>query len=302
MPERKLEDELDIKFYSVLISLPREEKKEDRTRHLITKEKIPKEIYSLVVKAIFSEINKDITNKSAMNIKAERIPKFDEKKKETKFFFIDGLKHNNLSEWDVFSENFADEYAEVTSARKAALIMICFELNGTKCSLLLRYNLDDRIKLGARDIESAKQILGSDSTKSALYPSINAFLVFNSNFVKVYQKYPPAKYFVKALGLGTKTTGLESEIDEELSVKYAEKLTLTQFLSELIRIIKQKEKEFPGVDIKKSIRLTSDAAQLNTEIKYIDKSGAIDVNDNCSIRIENEKIIVKYYNEEFVFS
>ena len=180
--------------------------------------------------------------------------------------------------------------------------MMRFDVEDIKCISLYRHDLDDRIKLGAEDIESAKKILSEKCTKSAIYPSISSTLNPKKDYVKVYQK-SPSNYFVDFIGLENTTVDLIGKIDRALFKKYKDKeLTLQQLISELQKLITEYEKS-TGVSINKNIRFNiGTATKLSTLIDNIGKSVKVDiVNGKCIINIEDLMFELKYHRKKYDF-
>lgn len=290
LPEKKIEDILDIGIYSVFTCFPQE--KIERTEHLTTKTKIPNDILDDIIEAVSNEIKR-----STKYLNATEIQFINE---QTKNELVKGLNIKNKSDWEKYSKSIATDYSEQKSSRNAALIMMKFDVEDINCISLLRYDLDDRIKLGDEDIESAKQILSRICTKSAIYPSISTTLKPKDDCVKVYQK-SPSNYFVDFIGLDNTTVDLVGKIDRILYKKYKdEKLTLQQLLSELKKLISDNERS-TGIDIKKTIRFDIGASnQLKTLIDNIGKSVEVDVvNGKCIINIEDLMLEFKYHKKKY---
>ena len=292
----ELVDDLEIlvNFYSLFRCFPQE--KSGLTKHIntVSRDNFDESIKLRIQDAIKTEIDRSVSLKNTREIEFENI--------QYKQKIDEALKITKRAEWSDFTNNIAKNYTEQKASRDAALIMCCFNFVGKNFFIILKYDLDNRMKMGESDLEEVKLILSRKCTKSLIYPSIISTInpTIHSNKAKVYQK-SPAKYFVDFIGLLGDIINIEKKIEQELFERHSSnRMNLSTLMDELLKMIDYYENKYK-IKLVRRIKLSLGSDfEITTSIENgqkinLEKSP----NGDFILEINENSVIFSYINKEF---
>lgn len=262
---------------------------------------IPEELKILLIRNLKNEIKKGLSLSTFMCLLTDTSNNHILKKTRNT---------SNVNSWKAVSTNFADKYSKQVRAKNAILMVCKFNTSNIDFIGILRYNLTSQIQFddSKTDIDKLKvveQILDSDSSKSAIYPSATSVTpsVVDQNVVKIHDA-SDSEYFRNSIEV--KELSPQKIIDIELKRLYQEALSIGQplnfqeFSAQLQRLINLNQRNYKRT-IKNHARIEIGDIKIIAKVSSLLSSIRIEKIDETSFRIiiDGPPATIKYDIEKY---